>query len=99
MLRMKLDSYRAKDRLMLVILLLHLPIIFLYSLFTEHLHVNLVSIPAYLVPLAVFLWKPGSFLSRLSIAISLVIFSATLIHLSHGLIEMHFHVFVILAIL
>ena len=59
----------------------------------------LIAIPAFVVPF--FIWRAaaGSFLLRLAIATALVIDVAIHIQASHGLIEMHFGVFTILAFL
>lgn len=54
----------------------------------------LVSLPSVLVVLL-----PGRTVTRLVIAISQMLFSSMLIHISGGRIEMHFHVFVSLAFL
>lgn len=93
------SSLQSKDRLMLVLLFTHLTIVLIFALLTAHTDVNVLAVTAFLVPLLVFKWKPGTLLSRCMIAISMVVFSGTLIHLSNGLIEMHFHVFVILVVL
>ena len=58
-----------------------------------------VGLPAVLIPLLIWRALPGSLLSRLVIASSFVIQVAIQIQLSHGLVELHFGVFVILAFL
>jgi methyl-accepting chemotaxis protein len=44
-------------------------------------------------------WRPGSLLTMISIGVAAMGFSALLIHLGGGMIEMHFHIFVALAFL
>ncbi len=58
-----------------------------------------VGIPAVIIPF--FIWRsmPGTLISRLAMAGAFVIQIAIQIQVSHGLIEMHFGVFVILAFL
>ena len=58
-----------------------------------------VGLPAVIVPFFIWRLSPGSLLSRLVLASSFVIQIAIQIQLSHGLIELHFGVFVILAFL
>ncbi len=59
----------------------------------------LIGIPAFVVPF--FIWRvaAGSFLLRLTIATAFVVHVAIHIQASHGLIEMHFGVFTVLAFL
>lgn len=59
----------------------------------------LISMPAFVVPLLIWRVAAGSFLLRLAIATALVFNVAIHIQASHGLIEMHFGVFAILAFL
>jgi len=51
------------------------------------------------VPLVLTRWRPGSPLTRHSIAVTQALWSALLIHLSGGRIETHFHIFASLALL
>jgi len=48
---------------------------------------------------AQILLRPGRFLTRLTVGCSLMVFAALLIHQGRGMIEMHFSVFVLLAVL
>ena len=59
----------------------------------------LIGVPAFAVPLAISRALPASRLSRIAFAISLMIFAALHIHQAHGMIEMHFGIFVLLALL
>ncbi|MDP1664786.1 MAG: methyl-accepting chemotaxis protein [Methylobacter sp.] len=58
-----------------------------------------VGIPAIVIPF--FIWRsmPGMLISRLAMASAFVILIAIQIQVSHGLIEMHFGLFVVLAFL
>jgi len=58
-----------------------------------------IGLPAALVPSLMYRSDPNSFLSRASVAVALLIFSALFIFQSHGMLEMHFHVFCALAAL
>lgn len=59
----------------------------------------LVGVPAVAVPAMISKAMPGHRLTRLSFAASLMVFSALHIHQAHGLIEMHFGIFALLAAL
>ena len=43
--------------------------------------------------------RTGTLLSRVVVAVSLMVYSAVFIQETHGLVEMHFHIFVVLAFL
>ena len=59
----------------------------------------LIGLPAAFVP-ALLAWvRPGALLTRCTIAGSLMIFAALQIQQSHGMIELHFSIFVMLAFL
>ena len=51
------------------------------------------------LPTLLVIFSPGQFITRLSIAIAQMLWSALLVHLTGGRIETHFHVFVSLAFL
>ncbi len=59
----------------------------------------LVAVPAFVVPFIIWKAAPGSLFLRIAIATGLVFNVAIHIQASHGLIEMHFGVFAILAFL
>lgn len=59
----------------------------------------LVGVPAALIPGAFAFIYPGSLLTRMSVAASLMVFSALNIHQAYGLTELHFGIFVLLAFL
>jgi methyl-accepting chemotaxis protein len=96
-----LKPIRAQvDRIMIVtlgfLLVVSIGIGWFYSALLMSL---LIAVPAFVVPF--FIWKTaaGSFLLRISIATALVFNVAIHIQASHGLIEMHFGVFAVLAFL
>jgi methyl-accepting chemotaxis protein len=93
----KVDA--KKDRVIAIVLVLHFVIIFFYSFLTDHLHIISVAVVALLLPLLTCYLKPGSLLSRSFLALGLIADSAILIHLSNGLVEIHFHLFIILVLL
>jgi len=96
---MSVQSQRSKDKLFLIVLLIHVVVCLGYALATDHVHAIWPGIIAVLASYTAYVFKPGTLFSRSVMAISLVVFSATLIHLSGGLIEMHFHIFASLALL
>lgn len=58
-----------------------------------------IGIPAALVPTLLMLMMPGGRLTRISVGIAFMVFSALVIHQVHGMIEMHFGIFALLAFL
>ncbi len=59
----------------------------------------LVGIPALAVPALLAQMAPHALVTRVAYASGFMIFSALLIHQAHGMIEMHFAIFVLLAFL
>jgi methyl-accepting chemotaxis protein len=59
----------------------------------------LIAVPMALFVTALTLGAPGSLLTRLSIAVAFMVFSALNIHQAGGMIEVHFGIFVLLAFL
>lgn len=59
----------------------------------------LIGLPTALVPHLIVQRHAGTFLSRCVIGIAFMVYSALLIHQSRGVTELHFHIFVALAIL
>ncbi|MGB1092954.1 MAG: hypothetical protein ACPGYX_12580, partial [Oceanobacter sp.] len=59
----------------------------------------IIGVPALLVPLALSKVAPGAMIVRAAYGASLMVFSALHIHQTHGLIEMHFGIFALLALL
>lgn len=95
-----LEVRKGADRMLSLLLLLHLPAAFgLAVLHGTYLAAVVVgggvSLGAYLLARR----APGAFSTRVFIALGLMAYSALFISQSHGLIEMHFHVFGALAFL
>jgi methyl-accepting chemotaxis protein len=94
------ETYRRADRLLAWLLVAHLPLFvglaFLRGTWTEVLAWGVPCVAGGV--LAAWL-RPGSLLSRMAIATALLLSSALMIHQTGGMIEMHFHIFAILAFL
>jgi methyl-accepting chemotaxis protein len=58
-----------------------------------------VGLPLALIPTALILWRPGQLITRLTVATAFMMFCALHIHQSLGTIELHFGIFVLLAVL
>ena len=58
-----------------------------------------IGLPAVIVPFIISRIAPARRITRVTVAMALMIFSALHIHQAHGLIEMHFGIFVSLALL
>lgn len=96
-----LSRLRASgDRLLLgvvgVLLLATFALASWYGTWTEAL---VIGLPAALIPAWLVGVRAGELVTRCSIAASLVIFTALQIHQTHGMIELHFGFFVLLAFL
>lgn len=91
---------RGVARLMERLLLAHAGLSFLlafwYSTFIE---AAIIGIPAALVPILMLRKDPNALTARCASAIGLMVFSALFIQQTHGLSELHFHVFCALAFL
>ena len=59
----------------------------------------LVGAPAVLIPSALIFTQPHALLTRLSVGVSMMVFCALNIHQALGMTELHFGIFVLLAIL
>jgi len=59
----------------------------------------LIGIPALVVPVALARMMPHALITRLAFGFAFMIFAALHIHQAHGMIEMHFGIFVLLAFL
>lgn len=94
------ETYRRADRLLSWLLAAHLPLFaglaFMRGTWTE---VLVWGVPIVAVGMGVAWLRPGSLLSRMTLATALLLASALIIHQSGGMIEMHFHIFAILAFL
>jgi methyl-accepting chemotaxis protein len=93
-------GYRTADRLLRRLLLAHLPLVLaLAPLHDTWRTVFLAAVP--IIALGWFVaWRwEGRLVARITIATALLSLSAVIIHQSGGMIEMHFHIFAILAFL
>ncbi len=93
-------NYVQADRLMLCLLWG----LFVMSLALSGMHDTLtwalvVGLPAVLLPTALILVLGGSVLTRMVVAAALMVFSALHIHQAAGMTELHFGIFVLLAVL
>ncbi len=88
------------DKVMMTTLGLLLMVSIFVGLFYDELFITLlICIPSFVVPFLIWKVAPRTFLLRIAIATGLVFNVAVHIQVSHGLIEMHFGVFAILAFL
>jgi len=99
------DSYlahlrRSADRFMLgvisALLVLSLALAPWYDTWTEALA---IGVPTTFVCAALVLWHPGALVTRCAVAAALMILTGLNIHQAHGMLELHFGVFVLLAFL
>ena len=92
--------YRDADRFFLTLSVALLALSFgLASWNSTWAEAFLVGVPAVAVPAMINKAMPGHRLTRISFAASLMVFSSLHIHQAHGLIEMHFGIFALLAAL
>jgi methyl-accepting chemotaxis protein len=88
------------NRLMIALLWIHLGIAFALSFWhSTFAEMFLIGVPATLVPTYLIRLYPNSALSRCSVGAAVMLYSALFIYESHGMLEMHFHVFCGLAFL
>jgi len=94
------ETYARADRLLSWILAGHLPLVlglaFLHGTWGAAL---LFGVPCIAIGVLVAWRFRGSFAARMTIGTCLLLTSALIIHQSGGMIEMHFHIFAILAFL
>jgi len=57
------------------------------------------GLPLALIPTALILWLPGRKFTRMTVAVAFMLFCALHIHQAMGTIELHFGIFVLLAVL
>ena len=92
--------YHRGDRLMVgVIWFLFIVSLGLAQWYQTWAEALLIGLPAALVSTALLFLMPGAMLTRMVTAAAFMIFAALHIHQAHGLIEMHFGIFVLLAFL
>ncbi len=93
-------GWKSTDRLLSGLLLLHLPVAVGIGVYAgDWLLALVVGLIASVVPFVLARLLPGRLLTRLTIGSSFMVFAALFIHLTHGMIEMHFHIFATLAFL
>ncbi|HLF16445.1 MAG TPA: histidine kinase dimerization/phospho-acceptor domain-containing protein, partial [Candidatus Thermoplasmatota archaeon] len=105
------EAWRARHRTILILLWLHVPIVVAFGVYTHHtlshslLEASIVASAAFAASLP-RLPFPGGRLERwqrsaraIVAGFGLVASSAILTHLSGGMIEMHFHFFVMVAVM
>jgi methyl-accepting chemotaxis protein len=94
------SHYRHSDRLMVgvswLLLLMSFGLAGWHGTWGEAL---LIGLPAALVPTAMLVLMPGTRIGRAANGAAFMIFAALHIHQAHGMIEMHFGIFVLLAFL
>jgi methyl-accepting chemotaxis protein len=95
-----LSTYQKADKLILPILW----VLFAISVFLSNQHDTLtlslvVGLPCAVIPTLLIYFNSGAFITRALVAISLMVFMALHIHQASGLSELHFGIFVALAIL
>ncbi len=96
-----LQLFRAhSDRILLGALAFHLVLCLGVAAVNGSWVVSLaVGLPAFLVPFMLYKTSPGQLITRLAVACAYMIFSALLIQQTKGMIEAHFGIFVLLALL
>ena len=93
-------SREEADRLFGRVLLLHVPVaVALAAWHDTWLTALVVSLIAAGGPWYLTKHRPGEAVTRFAVAIGFMTFSALFIHQSHGVIELHFHIFASLAFL
>jgi len=92
--------YRQGDKLMLgVIWMLFAVSLGMASWYDTWQEAFLIGLPAALVPSVLMTVMPATLMTRMVNATAFMVFSALMIHQGHGMIEMHFGIFVLLAFL
>lgn len=101
MLTVRDEFYRQADRFFMMVTAALLLFSFgLANWFDTWLEAIVIGLPAFLVPFTLSqVLAPASRLSRVSYGIALMVFAALIIHQSHGYMEMHFGIFVAMALL
>lgn len=90
------NAFRIMIALNIVLLLLAVGLAGWYNTWSEAL---LIGLPSAIVPIVLYRVLGDHLLSRISFAISFMFFSALHIHQSMGMTEIHFGIFVLLAVL
>jgi methyl-accepting chemotaxis protein len=99
--QIEIDYTARINRYFLALLLLHVPLLAgVAALFASPIVSTIIIASLIVAGPAIFqrAW-PGSIATSVAMGVGLMHMSALLIHVGHGMIEMHFHVFVCLALL
>ena len=92
--------YAHSDRIQLMVLVS----LFLFSLALANWHDTwnialLIGIPTAALPIALIVTMPGTLISRVAVSVAYMVFCALHIQQAHGMIEVHFGIFGLLAFL
>jgi len=92
--------YRKGDKIMAGVLwILYGVSIAISGIYGTSTEAFVIGLPTAFVPTALMVTAPGRRITRMTVGIATMVFSALLIHQAHGMIEMHFAIFVLLAFL
>ncbi|MDX5152277.1 MAG: hypothetical protein R3188_07355, partial [Acidiferrobacterales bacterium] len=92
--------YRKSDKIMAGVLwVLYGISVAISGMYGTSTEAFVIGLPTAFVPTALMVTAPGRRITRITVGIATMIFSALLIHQAHGMIEMHFSIFVLLAFL
>jgi methyl-accepting chemotaxis protein len=99
--QIEIDYTARINRYFVVLLIVHVPVLAVVAVLFEHSVLSTFLTASVIVSLPALLQRvwPGSVVTSVVMGAGLMQMSALLIHVSHGMIEMHFHVFVSLALL
>jgi signal transduction histidine kinase len=93
-------DFEARHRLITIICALHVPALVVYAIATGHTFDTGLADALPVAVLLVAALVPGARLRRsLAASLGLLVSSAVLVHLSGGMVELHFHYFVAVAII
>jgi len=89
------------SRLFLIAYWAHLPVMLgvAYWQHSNLLQAGLLTLAVLTGPSVLYLLAPTSLMTAISIAVAGMGLSAVLIHVAHGMIEMHFHIFALISLL
>lgn len=95
-----LPVYKKVDKLMLPVMWLLFVISLFLSTLNDTWHLSFfIGLPLAVIPTILIFTKPGQLITRSIVAISLMAFMGLHIHQANGMTELHFGIFVLLAIL
>jgi len=95
-----MNVYRKADKIMAGVLwVLYGVSVAISGMYGTSTEAFVIGLPTAFVPTVLMVTAPGRRITRLTVGIATMVFSALLIHQAHGMIEMHFSIFVLLAFL